>query len=228
MCHFVGQCRSKKYCGTGSRNTISGGSRSRSSNSPSLFCFSWSLLLSNSTHRRFTIKRRSRQAVVTGVVHFSSRYVPSVHRAESTAFPLPAYLHRILTDIMLFMMLPSVQDEGWDFGTAAGFYVDATEPGWKDHVGLIFYLVSLFFSRHASFFFLHYLFWVRLLTLLLVPRQKGVTIPLPPSLPRPSCSTGCTSTSPKSCLGLSPPISRLTRPEHPFLGTPWGATGRLS
>lgn len=26
------------------------------------------------------------------------------------------------------------QDEGWDFGTGAGFYVDATEPGWKDNV----------------------------------------------------------------------------------------------
>ena len=49
-------------------------------------------------------------------------------------------------------MLPFAQDDGWDFGTGAGFYVDATEPGWKDHVSafvLVFFrfLTTLFFDQ---------------------------------------------------------------------------------
>eukprot|EP00904_Undaria_pinnatifida_P006313 jgi/Undpi1/2811/HiC_scaffold_14.g06188.m1 len=34
------------------------------------------------------------------------------------------------------------EDEGWDFGTAAGFYVDATEPGWKDHYRMYEYVTQ--------------------------------------------------------------------------------------
>lgn len=34
------------------------------------------------------------------------------------------------------------EDEGWDFGTGAGFYVDATEPGWKDHYRMYEYVTQ--------------------------------------------------------------------------------------
>lgn len=38
--------------------------------------------------------------------------------------------------VLLVMFVILAQDEGWDFGTGAGFYVDATEPKWKEHVRL--------------------------------------------------------------------------------------------
>eukprot|EP00903_Cladosiphon_okamuranus_P005797 g5744.t1 len=34
------------------------------------------------------------------------------------------------------------EDEGWDFGTGAGFYVDATEPGWKDNYRMYEYVTE--------------------------------------------------------------------------------------
>lgn len=54
-------------------------------------------------------------------------------------------------------MLPRLQDEGWDFGTGAGFYVDATEEGWKnnasetvDYLGLLSRRLSLGKSGQAG------------------------------------------------------------------------------
>nr|CCA14552.1 Sformylglutathione hydrolase putative [Albugo laibachii Nc14] len=34
------------------------------------------------------------------------------------------------------------QNDDWDFGTAAGFYVDATEPNWKEHYRMHSYVVK--------------------------------------------------------------------------------------
>lgn len=33
-------------------------------------------------------------------------------------------------------------DESWDFGTGAGFYVDATEAKWKTHYRMYSYIVK--------------------------------------------------------------------------------------
>lgn len=33
-------------------------------------------------------------------------------------------------------------DESWDFGTGAGFYVDATEEKWKKHYRMYSYIVK--------------------------------------------------------------------------------------
>jgi S-formylglutathione hydrolase len=34
------------------------------------------------------------------------------------------------------------EDESWDFGTGAGFYIDATEPRWKDHYKMYTYVTE--------------------------------------------------------------------------------------
>ncbi|TMW65822.1 hypothetical protein Poli38472_003587 [Pythium oligandrum] len=34
------------------------------------------------------------------------------------------------------------EDDGWDFGSGAGFYVDATEPHWKDHYRMYSYVTK--------------------------------------------------------------------------------------
>lgn len=34
------------------------------------------------------------------------------------------------------------EDESWDLGTGAGFYIDATEPGWKDHYKMYTYVTE--------------------------------------------------------------------------------------
>lgn len=34
------------------------------------------------------------------------------------------------------------QDESYDFGSAAGFYLDATEPNWKDHYNMDSYVTK--------------------------------------------------------------------------------------
>ena len=34
------------------------------------------------------------------------------------------------------------EDESWDFGTAAGFYIDATEAGWKDNYRMYTYVTE--------------------------------------------------------------------------------------
>lgn len=36
----------------------------------------------------------------------------------------------------------SGEDDGWDFGTGAGFYVNATEPEWKDHYRMYQYVTE--------------------------------------------------------------------------------------
>ena len=33
-------------------------------------------------------------------------------------------------------------DAGWDFGTGAGFYLNATEPGWRDHYKMYEYVTA--------------------------------------------------------------------------------------
>lgn len=34
------------------------------------------------------------------------------------------------------------EDESWDFGTGAGFYIDATEEGWKDNYKMYSYVTE--------------------------------------------------------------------------------------
>lgn len=35
------------------------------------------------------------------------------------------------------------EDDNWDFGSAAGFYVDATEPKWEDHYRMYSYVTKV-------------------------------------------------------------------------------------
>jgi S-formylglutathione hydrolase len=34
------------------------------------------------------------------------------------------------------------EDESWDFGTGAGFYINATQPGWKDNYKMYSYVTE--------------------------------------------------------------------------------------
>ena len=34
------------------------------------------------------------------------------------------------------------EDESWDFGTGAGFYIDATEPGWNENYKMYTYVTE--------------------------------------------------------------------------------------
>ena len=34
------------------------------------------------------------------------------------------------------------EDDSWDFGTGAGFYIDATEPAWKDNYKMYTYIIE--------------------------------------------------------------------------------------
>jgi S-formylglutathione hydrolase len=34
------------------------------------------------------------------------------------------------------------EEETWDFGTGAGFYIDATEPGWKENYKMYSYVTE--------------------------------------------------------------------------------------
>jgi S-formylglutathione hydrolase len=34
------------------------------------------------------------------------------------------------------------EDESWDFGTGAGFYVDATQDGWKENYRMYSYITE--------------------------------------------------------------------------------------
>ena len=34
------------------------------------------------------------------------------------------------------------EEESWDFGTGAGFYVDATQEGWKEHYKMYTYVTE--------------------------------------------------------------------------------------
>lgn len=45
------------------------------------------------------------------------------------------------------------EDDSWDFGSAAGFYVDATEPKWEDHYRMYTYVTqvrSLYTHAHVA------------------------------------------------------------------------------
>lgn len=35
------------------------------------------------------------------------------------------------------------EDDSWDFGSAAGFYLDATEPKWEDHYRMYTYVTKV-------------------------------------------------------------------------------------
>lgn len=35
------------------------------------------------------------------------------------------------------------EDDSWDFGSAAGFYLDATEPKWEDHYRMYSYVTKV-------------------------------------------------------------------------------------
>jgi S-formylglutathione hydrolase FrmB len=34
------------------------------------------------------------------------------------------------------------EDDTWDFGTGAGFYIDATEPGWRENYKMYSYITE--------------------------------------------------------------------------------------
>lgn len=39
------------------------------------------------------------------------------------------------------------EDDSWDFGSAAGFYLDATEPKWEDHYRMYTYVTKVRYTQ---------------------------------------------------------------------------------
>lgn len=41
------------------------------------------------------------------------------------------------------------EDDSWDFGSAAGFYLDATEPKWEDHYRMYTYVTKVQYTHNS-------------------------------------------------------------------------------
>ncbi len=77
-------------------------------------------------------------------------YLAGLTCTEET-FPIKAGAQRLASQQGIMLVAPDtsprgagVQGEGddWDFGTGAGFYLDATEPAWRDHYRMYSYIVD--------------------------------------------------------------------------------------
>ena len=77
-------------------------------------------------------------------------YLAGLTCTEET-FPIKAGAQRLASQQGIMLVAPDtsprgagVQGEGddWDFGTGAGFYLDATEPAWRDHYRMYTYIVD--------------------------------------------------------------------------------------
>ncbi len=77
-------------------------------------------------------------------------YLAGLTCTEET-FMIKAGAQRVAAELGLLLIAPDTsprganvpgEDDGWDFGTGAGFYLDATEPGWKDHYRMYSYITK--------------------------------------------------------------------------------------
>ncbi|VFR17437.1 S-formylglutathione hydrolase [plant metagenome] len=68
-------------------------------------------------------------------------YLAGLTCTEET-FMIKAGAQRVASELGLMLVAPDTsprgagvagEDDGWDFGTGAGFYLDATQPGWNTH-----------------------------------------------------------------------------------------------
>jgi S-formylglutathione hydrolase len=81
-------------------------------------------------------RRRWRTAPVPALI-----YLAGLTCTEET-FAIKAGAQRVAAELGLMLVTPDTSprgtnvagaDESWDFGTAAGFYLDATQPPWATH-----------------------------------------------------------------------------------------------
>ena len=79
---------------------------------------------------------QARQGPVPALV-----YLAGLTCSEET-FAIKAGAQRVAAELGLMLVTPDTSprgtgvagaDESWDFGTAAGFYLDATQPPWATH-----------------------------------------------------------------------------------------------
>jgi S-formylglutathione hydrolase len=77
-------------------------------------------------------------------------YLAGLTCTEET-FMTKAGAQRMAAELGLLLVAPDTsprganvpgEDDGWDFGTGAGFYLDATEPGWKDNYKMYSYVTK--------------------------------------------------------------------------------------
>ncbi len=77
-------------------------------------------------------------------------YLAGLTCTEET-FPIKAGAQRLASELGMMLIAPDTsprgagvagEDDAWDFGTGAGFYVDATEPGWRDHYRMYSYITD--------------------------------------------------------------------------------------
>jgi len=77
-------------------------------------------------------------------------YLSGLTCSEET-FPVKAGAQRIASDLGLVLVAPDTSprntgiagaDDAWDFGTAAGFYLDATEAPWSRHFHMAGYVTQ--------------------------------------------------------------------------------------
>jgi len=77
-------------------------------------------------------------------------YLAGLTCTEET-FMTKAGAQRMAAQLGLLLVAPDTsprganvpgEDDGWDFGTGAGFYLDATEPGWKDNYRMYSYVTK--------------------------------------------------------------------------------------
>jgi len=77
-------------------------------------------------------------------------YLAGLTCTEET-FPIKGGAQRLASQLGIMLIAPDTSPRGagvdgegddWDFGTGAGFYLDATEPAWRDHYRMHAYIVD--------------------------------------------------------------------------------------
>jgi S-formylglutathione hydrolase len=77
-------------------------------------------------------------------------YLAGLTCTEET-FPTKAGAQRVAAELGLALLSPDTsprglglpgEDDDWDFGSGAGFYLDATQPPWRDHYRMYSYVVG--------------------------------------------------------------------------------------
>jgi len=81
-------------------------------------------------------------------------YLAGLTCSEET-FPIKAGAQRLASELGLILIAPDTsprgasapgEDDAWDFGTGAGFYLDATQAPWAKHYRMHSYLVDELFA----------------------------------------------------------------------------------
>uniref|UniRef100_A0A7S2UZ85 S-formylglutathione hydrolase n=1 Tax=Fibrocapsa japonica TaxID=94617 RepID=A0A7S2UZ85_9STRA len=112
-----------------------------------------------------TLKQLTHQSEAVGTPMRFSIFLPP--QAESSPVPVLYYLsgltctdenftqkggaYRLASKLGIAVVAPDTsprgagiegEDSGWDFGTGAGFYLNALQPGWKDHYRMYDYITK--------------------------------------------------------------------------------------